>query len=105
MHARKSKSEWSAIVKAFERSGQSHAEFCAQRGLRIWSFRFWLYRVRRDRAAARTTDIALLPVSVVLPTAPPSAVVIAVADVEVRVVVGTDVGYVAGLVAELRSRC
>jgi len=38
--------------------------------------------------------------------APLSAeVVVAVADLEVRVAVGTDIGYVACLVAELRSRC
>jgi hypothetical protein len=31
--------------------------------------------------------------------------VIAIAGVEVRVAVGLDVGYVAGLVAEIRGRC
>ena len=35
----------------------------------------------------------------------PSDIVIAIAGVEVRVAIGADVGYVAGLVAELRARC
>jgi hypothetical protein len=109
MHARKSRREWSAIVKAFERSGESHAEFCAKRGLKVWSFRTWLYRMRREGAASRTTDLVLLPVAVTTPgtteVPQPSALVVAVANVEVRVAVGTDVAYVAGLVAELRSRC
>jgi hypothetical protein len=107
MHARRSRSEWARIVRAFERSGQSHADFCAERGLRVWSFRSWLYRMRRDRAGSSAADLVLLPVSVATPApvAPPSALVIAVAGVEVRVAVGTDVAYVAGLVAELRSRC
>jgi hypothetical protein len=106
MHARKSQREWSAIVKA--RSGESHAEFCSKRGLKLWSFRTWLYRMRRKRAAGGPTDPVLLPVLVTTPSpAVPSVgpVVVVVADVEVRVAVGTDVAYVAGLVAELRSRC
>jgi hypothetical protein len=49
----------------------------------------------------------LLPVEVIAPVAPraPSTIVVGVADVEVRVAIGADVGYVAALVAELRSRC
>ena len=34
-----------------------------------------------------------------------TSVVVAVDDIEVRVAVVTDVGYVASLVSELRSRC
>jgi hypothetical protein len=105
MHARKSRSEWSAIVKAFERSGQSHEQFCSKRGLAIGSFRSWLYRLRRTHEAA--TDVVLLPVEVTPPVArdAPSEVVIAIAGVEVRVATGADVGYVAALVAEIRGRC
>ena len=49
----------------------------------------------------------LLPVEVTAPLAvhDRSDIVVAVAGVEVRVAVGADIGYVAGLVAELRSRC
>lgn len=105
MHARKSRTEWLAIIKAFERSGESHEQFCSKRGLAIGSFRSWLYRLRRTHEAA--TDVVLLPVEVTAPVArhPPSDIVIGIADVEVRVAVGVDVGYVAGLVAEIRGRC
>jgi hypothetical protein len=105
MRARKSRSEWSAIVKAFERSGESHEQFCSKRGLAVGSFRSWLYRLRRAGSAA--TDVVLLPVEVTAPAAryAPSDIVIAIAGVEVRVAIGADVGYVAGLVAELRARC
>jgi hypothetical protein len=105
MHARKSRSEWSAIVKAFERSGQSHEQFCSKRGLAIGSFRSWLYRLRRTQDAA--TDVVLLPVEVTAPVArhTPSDIVIGIAGVEVRVAVGVEVGYVAELVAEIRGRC
>lgn len=105
MHARKSRSEWSAIVKAFERSGESHEQFCSKRGLALGSFRSWLYRLRRTQEAA--TDVVLLPVEVAAPVAgdAPSEIVIAIAGVEVRVTIGADVGYVAALVAEIRGRC
>jgi hypothetical protein len=107
MHAR-SPAEWLSIVRAFERSGESHAEFCSKRGLKLWTFRMWLYRTRRQLAASAATDVVLVPVEVTTSskTAPSaSPVIVAVAGVEVRVDVGTDVAYVAELVAELRSRC
>jgi len=111
MRARKSWSEWSAIVEAYERSGQSHLEFCSKRGLKVASFRVWLYRVRKAQRAI--PEVALVSVELaerasstsVARASAATGLVIAVADVEVRLAVGTDVGYVACLVAELRSRC
>lgn len=110
MRARKSRSQWSAIIRAFERSGGSHEEFCSKRGLEVGTFRSWLYRLRKREAPV---EIALVPVEVTEASAPhpvaaagvASELVIVVAGVEVRVGVGTDAGYVASLVAELRSRC
>lgn len=110
MRARKSRSEWLEIIEAFERSGRSHTEFCASRKLELGSFRSWLYRVRQTEGAARPT--VLLPVEVSdtsssrLSTAAPwSEIVVGLGGLEVRFAVGTDVGYVASLVAELRTRC
>jgi hypothetical protein len=106
MDTRKSQEEWSAIIEAHEESGESHKAFCAGRGLSVGTFRGWLYRLRRT-GRGPSTSVALLPVQVRMPAQPPapSGIVVAVADIEVRVAVGADVGYVAGLVAELRSRC
>lgn len=89
----------------------SHEEFCSKRGLKVSSFRVWLYRVRKARRAIR--EVALVPVEVtkspragvVVPSQAPPGLVLTVADIEVRVAVGTDVGYVSSLVLELRSRC
>ena len=112
MRARKSWSQWSAIVEAYERSGQSHREFCSRRGLKVACFRGWLYRVRKAQRAV--PEVALVPVEltagplspgVARTPSPAELVVVAVADLEVRIAVGTDIGYVACLVAELRSRC
>jgi hypothetical protein len=111
MRARRSRSEWSSIIKAFERSGGSHEEFCSERGLNLGSFRGWLYRIRKGREAA--PEVALVPVAVTGGTSSPARdvawaaaeITVAVAGVDVRLVPGTDVAYVAALVAELRARC
>jgi hypothetical protein len=111
MRARTSRGEWAAIVGAFERSGQSHVEFCSKRGLEVQSFRGWLYRLRKAERAA--PEVALVPIEVTAgPSSPlvtragvPAELVLAVSDLEVRVSVGTDIEYVARLVAELRARC
>lgn len=95
MSARKSRREWSTIIRAFERSGESHAAFCVDRDLNIGTFRSWLYSLHR--AGNRGAEIQLLPVEVVSASkASPEAdetkaeVVVVVAGVDVRVPVGTD---------------
>lgn len=111
MRVRKSRSEWATIIRAFERSGGPHEEFCGKRGLNLGSFRRWLYRLRKTEDA--TPEVALVPVTLAqvprepgeLAGRPAMEVVVAVADVQVRVVPGTDIAYVASLVAELRGRC
>lgn len=103
MHARKSRKQWSKIITAFESSGQTHEAFCARHKLIVGTFRTWLYRLR----AAAPAEIALLPVEVTTPpVAPePATIVIDVAGIEIRIPIGADLQYVAGLVAELRARC
>jgi hypothetical protein len=111
MRARKSCNEWSKIIQSFERSGESHEEFCSRQGLNLGSFRGWLYRLRK--AAAAAPEVALLPVTLTgvtswprLPVgAPGGEIVVMVSDVQVRLLPGTDTGYVAALVMELRARC
>src|SRR5262245_37196158 len=111
MRARKSRSEWSSIIKAFKKSGGSHEEFCKERGLKLGSFRGWLYRLQKR--VEPESEVALVPVAVTGATSsstrevtePGAEIVVAVAGVDVRIVPGTDVAYVAALVAELRARC
>lgn len=110
MRARKSRGEWLTIIKAFERSGESHEAFCSRRGLKIGTFRSALYRQRR--ASGGGAEVALVPVEVVggageaaADKTEPTELVVAVAGVEVHLGVGTDIRYVGALVAELRARC
>lgn len=114
MHARRNGEQWQEIVAAFEQSNQSVERFCAKRGIRPGTFRWWRWRLRSGRAGAgsgaprETEEVRLLPVSVVGLSAGSTrnaAIEITFADVCMRVEPGTDAAYVATLVAELRSRC
>ena len=62
MHARKSRSDWVTLVRAFERSEETHEAFCRERGVKVGSFRAWLYKLRREGG---TPDIRMVPVDVV----------------------------------------
>jgi len=108
MHARRrTRDEWRQLVVAFEQSRWSISEFCARHEVVERTFCWWRWRLGRDRRPDRTTtDVRLVPVEVVhAPSSRSDAVVVAFSGIELRVEVGTDVGYIATLVGELRSRC
>jgi hypothetical protein len=107
---RRSREEWSQVVGAFERSGQSHEAFCAQQHINVGSFRGWLYRLRRGttRGKAARSATRLLPVRVSASGAAVNdAIVIDLefGGVRLRVPDRVDPHYVAALVAALASRC
>jgi|HubBroStandDraft_1064217.scaffolds.fasta_scaffold1155815_2 hypothetical protein len=107
---RRSRAEWLDLVSEFERSPESHEEFCVQRDLNVWSFRSWLYRLRKEHRrgkVARSATPRLLPVraDTGAAVAQPSFVEIAVPGSLVRIATGTDVAYVVELVSQLRARC
>lgn len=111
MGARRSRAEWEAIVRAFEQSGEALGAFCSKRRIRPGTLTWWRWRLgapARATGPQRRTgdDVRLVPVDIIVPAstaARPTALVIAVSDVEVRVEVGTDPSYVGALVAALRS--
>jgi len=106
MHARKNRQGWQGIIRAFERSGETHEAFCAARDLNVGTFRAWLYRLRRDASEG----VQLVAVDVAPREATVASmewgrpIVVCVAGVELQVAPGTDAAYVARLVGELR-RC
>ena len=101
---RRTREQWAKLVAAFETAGEPVAEFCAERGLVPATFRWWQRQLRSAApAAARSDEVRLVPVNLMgmgRQASPP--VVVAVADVAVRIEVGTDVEYVAALVGRLR---
>ncbi len=105
MHARRSEADWAKIVSEFTAAGGSPAAFCARRRIKLSTFTWWRWRLREGvKPAASPPLVELVPVAVVDAAPVAATVVVAVADVEVRIATGVDVRYVAALVEALR-RC
>ncbi len=104
MSTRVEKPEWLRIAEEFEASGQTQREFAGRRGLRLSTLQSWVYRRRRQVREAHEPAVRLLPVEV---SRGPEAREGASVEVElaggtrVRFSQGTDVDYVARLVATL----
>ncbi|NOK01105.1 MULTISPECIES: IS66 family insertion sequence element accessory protein TnpB [Myxococcus] len=96
------KQEWFRVAEAFEASGLTQKEFASQRGLRLSTLQSWVYR-RRRLHGSQTVGVRLLPVEVATgPAATESMLEVATASgARVRFEEGTDVVYVARLVAAL----
>lgn len=117
MRARRSREDWAALIRQVEATGESPAAFCAKRRIRLRTFEWWRWQLRRDvasdkkRSSRKTSStksrqpVRLLPVVVSGPVATPTHIELSIRDVAVRVEVGTSIAYIGELVAELRSRC
>ncbi|NOK07091.1 MULTISPECIES: IS66 family insertion sequence element accessory protein TnpB [Myxococcus] len=96
------KQEWFRVAEAFEASGLTQKEFSAQRGVRLSTLQSWVYRRRRQQAE-KGEAVRLLPVEVA-GVSPPSTMlleVVVASGARLRFSSGTDVDYVAHLVAAL----
>ena len=56
---RRSPEEWRAIMSRFERSGQSHREFCLAEDLAPSTFSWWRRKLGRSGSNGATVDAAL----------------------------------------------
>jgi hypothetical protein len=56
---------WAKLVSEFESSDERHAAFASRRGVRLTTFRAWLYRLRRQEAPLAKRAVRVLPVTVV----------------------------------------
>jgi transposase len=109
MLKRVEKPEWLRIAEEFEASELTQREFAQRRGVPLGTLQSWVYRRRRQGSAAPPPPVRLLPVQV-------SAALVAREGGRVEVTTGsgvrvgfapgTDVDYVARLVAALeRPSC
>jgi len=48
MPIRRSKQQWAKLIQAFEGSGLSHEQFAESVGVSVWTFRGWLYKLRKQ---------------------------------------------------------
>ena len=108
MAVRKSRAQWARVLTKFEASGETLAEFCARHRLSPRTVAWWRWRLRRERREISSREeVRLVAVDVPQPlhVGVGGAVRVVMGELDVRVEVGTDVTYVAALVAALRSRC
>ena len=45
------RASWEQLIGAFEASGKTGAEYCRDRGLPVWQFRYWQKALRQAEAA------------------------------------------------------
>jgi hypothetical protein len=102
------KPQWVRIAEQFEHSGLTQKQFAQQQGLPLSTVQSWIYRRRRQVAAPGARTVRLLPVEVAAPVVGSAGKVEVLTESGVRVSfgTGTDVAYVARLVAALeRPSC
>jgi hypothetical protein len=102
------KPQWIRVAEQFEQSGLTQKQFAQQQGLPLSTVQSWIYRRRRQASGGSVPPVRLLPVEVSsTPVAEQGRLEIITAQgARVSVAVGTDVEYVAGLVAALgRAAC
>jgi hypothetical protein len=110
MKAREEKRRyWSTVVGRYERSGQSQARFTMEAGVAVAAFRYWLYRLRRERTATvpavrsrGSDDVRLVPVEVGQARAS-GRLDLRAAGFRLLMPMGSDPRYVAHLAAALRD--
>jgi transposase len=102
------KPQWVRVAEQFEQSGLTQKQFAQQQGLPLSTVQSWVYRRRRQVSAPSAAPVRLLPVEVAAPVVSSAGQVEVLTESGVRVsfTAGTDVSYVARLVAALeRPSC
>jgi transposase-like protein len=96
---------WERACREVER-GAKVGEVASRLGVRAGTLSWWRWNLRREGRTPRPARTAFLPVVIAEPTLPAPAVVqLEASGVRVHVEVGTDVLYVAALVAAIRTTC
>lgn len=100
--------EWVKLISEYESCGLQQKEFAAKHDVSINTFRFWLYKLKKEKKSHHDSSPRFLPVEVISVAAPKArqqGAALLEADLRsgltVRFPVGTDTGYLAELLAAL----
>lgn len=99
------RTKWRELVLEQSRSGRSVAEYCRERGLRLWQFYEWKKRLR-DSDVPGFIEVAVPPVAEIAPQLPQQGSAIEVwlrSGHSVVVERGFDAGHLRALLAVLES--
>lgn len=104
MATRRGREFWQGLISEFERSDVfvDHASFARRHGVRLATFRTWLYRLRAG-ARRRGEGVRVLPVTILGGRGGGGEVELEVNGIALRFGAGTDPSYLAALVGALRS--
>ncbi len=104
MTQRRGYSEWVKLIEEFEKTGSSFDDFATKLGVKTSTLQFWFYKIRKQATRASR----FLPVHVVASAAPKArqagteTLELALATgAMLRFSVGTDVRYIAQVIAAL----
>lgn len=105
MGVRHDREFWKRACREVERGAQV-GEVARRLGVRPRTLQWWGWRLGRERTKAAET-VGFLPVVAQerIGSVSTAAVELETSGVRVRIEVGTDVGYVAALVAAIRRAC
>jgi hypothetical protein len=107
MSKQNEKPEWVRVAEEYEASGLTQREFAERRGMTLSTLQSWVYRRRRQESAPMVQPVRLLPVQVtaaVVESGSNRLEVLTASGERVSFAVGTDVEYVARLVAALERK-
>ncbi|MEJ7813529.1 MAG: hypothetical protein WKG32_24185, partial [Gemmatimonadaceae bacterium] len=102
--------EWTRLVRAWKRSGQTAAKFASSRGLSAQSLNWWRWRLSTAKTTEQRPAVRLLPVDVVdsdagTRTREPAWELAAASGHTLRVYQGADTELLQGVIDALtRSR-
>ena len=101
---RRGRKFWAGLISEFESNGgrERHAAFAARHGVRLFTFRTWLYRLRLQVPRAKRS-VRVLPVTVIGGERVDREISVDCNGVALRFGVDTDPSYVAALVTALRA--
>ena len=57
MAKKRSEAQWRQWVADFETSGETQFEFCRTKSVSLGTFRYWLYKVRRQAVGPRFVEV------------------------------------------------
>lgn len=102
---RQGRAFWAKLISEFERNdgGERHAAFATRHGVRLTTFRTWLYRLRIQAAPRAKHAVRVLPVTVIGGARSGRDLSIDCNGVALRFGTDTDPSYVAALVVALRA--
>jgi transposase-like protein len=106
---KRSAEERARLLALFERSGQTHKQFCREHEVALSTMTFWLRQARQSTRSRSAGVLVEVPGSVATLDSPPDATLLSTGSVdirlpnrvELRVSAGTDSAWVNQLLREL----